>query len=81
MESFGAHGIVVTKNEDIARALEEAKHVADQGRPVLVNVHIGTLVLLPDPDLIVLLIYLTITTQSDYYHAGRTDFRKDSLSM
>ncbi len=42
VESFGAHGIVVTKNEDIARALEEAKHVADQGRPVLVNVHIGT---------------------------------------
>jgi thiamine pyrophosphate-dependent acetolactate synthase large subunit-like protein len=52
VESFGAHGIVVTKNEDIARALEEAKHVADQGRPVLVNVHIG-----------------------------RTDFRKDSMSM
>ncbi len=42
VESFGAHGIVVTKNEDIARALEEAKHIADQGRPVLVNVHIGT---------------------------------------
>ena len=40
-ESFGGKGILVTDMEQIAPALRKAKQFAEQGHPVLINVHLG----------------------------------------
>jgi len=38
VEGFGAAGLVVKRNDEVAAALQEAKAIARGGRPVLVNV-------------------------------------------
>jgi acetolactate synthase-1/2/3 large subunit len=38
VEGFGAAGLVVKHNDDVAAALQEAKEIARGGRPVLLNV-------------------------------------------
>jgi thiamine pyrophosphate-dependent acetolactate synthase large subunit-like protein len=37
-EGFGATGILVTKNFEVAAALERAQQIARSGKPVLLNV-------------------------------------------
>jgi acetolactate synthase-1/2/3 large subunit len=37
-EGFGAAGILVTRNDEVAAALEHARSLARSGKPVLVNV-------------------------------------------
>ena len=41
-EGCGAHGICVTEASAIQAALEEARSVAATGKPVVINLHIGT---------------------------------------
>lgn len=41
VEGLGAKGISITRSEEIVPALEEARRTAAEGRPVLINVHIG----------------------------------------
>ena len=41
-EGYGGHGILVTANDQIPAALDEARAVAAEGRPVCINLHLGT---------------------------------------
>ena len=40
-EGLGAAGLVITRDEDIAAVLAQARELAGAGRPVLVNVHLA----------------------------------------
>ena len=40
-EGYGGHGILVTRNDQIPEALEEARRLADEGTPVCINLHLA----------------------------------------
>ncbi len=40
-EGFGGRGLVIRPGDDVMKALQEAKRIAKEGHPVLVNAHIG----------------------------------------
>lgn len=40
-EGYGGHGILVTRNEEVPAALDEACRVADQGTAVCINLHLA----------------------------------------
>ncbi len=39
---YGAEGILIRRNEDVLPGLRHAQHLAKQGRPVVVNVLLGS---------------------------------------
>lgn len=41
-EGYGGVGLLLTKPEDIEKTIAKAKKLASQGKPVLINIHIGT---------------------------------------